>query len=202
MPPFVTGDHAADEVRGTTVPVPPAGNPRSQRQLDQPTGEPSLTSPRLERRWIPGRSQANTQCRRARATAPGGPAIAGRGRRNLASREAAWPRIHEGMDWGAVGLVPTAPGKRTRHHLVTPDRPPPPCHLRAPITNANHKPPSPTTLEPPKTPTTPARSTRAPTPLDTQGSFRDGLGSVAAAAAKDFFSCPLTQMKHMYSITE
>src|SRR5689334_14967606 len=53
------------------------------------------------------------------------------------------------MDWGAVGLVSTALGKRTRHYLVTPDRLPPPGRLRAPSPTS---PPTtvPSALEPPK----------------------------------------------------
>ena len=80
-----------------------------------------LTSNRLERRWIPGRSQANTPCRRIRT--PSRRPDDRRARLPATSPvRGSQPRIHEGMCWGAVGPRPFTSGKRTRHDLVTPDR--------------------------------------------------------------------------------
>ena len=116
-----TGERFATRKRGTTVLVPLARNPRSRRQLEVVHGE--LASRQTD--WSgAGYRDDRKQILRAGASGRprGGPMIAGRGSRQPRLFEAAQPRIHEGMCWGAVGLRPFTSGKRTRHDLVTPDR--------------------------------------------------------------------------------
>lgn len=116
----LTGEQFAKRKRGTTVLVPLARNPRSRRQLEVIPGE--LVSRQTD--WS-GAGYRDDRKQILRAGASGRLAARDdrRARRQAASPvEAAQPRIHEGMYWGAVGPRPFTSGKRTRHDLVTPDR--------------------------------------------------------------------------------
>ena len=134
LPPFVTGDQVADEVkarqfrfplRGTLGPSVSSKHPLVSRSHVEAIGA-ALDTGTIASEILSAGAPVSPL-----AVAP---AIAGRGYQQSRLAGTAWPRIHEGMGWGAVGLVPTAPGKRTRHHLVTPDRLPTPCYIQAPIT--------------------------------------------------------------------
>ena len=103
--------------------------------------------------------------RRARLPQPRPPRLPGRGfTKGWIGEPSAWCPLHRGKERGS-----TSSRQITCHRLDTSEHQPPNAHPQITV--------SPSTGTTAKPPTTPARSANAPAPLDTQGSFRDGLES-------------------------